>query len=106
MKRVLLALAGLFSALLLAPTAHADYFDMCPDGHEGVVGGHTSCSFAQNVRSGYFLWGLHFNALSPAMGTWYVVDCDPTIRPAIFTGGASVNSVRCYAGDGAEVVIW
>src|ERR1700722_396053 len=30
----------------LAPAAHADVFDMCPGGHEGVVGGHTTCDFA------------------------------------------------------------
>jgi hypothetical protein len=36
-----------------SPTAKADVFVMCPDGHEGVVGEHTSCPFARNVHD----WG-------------------------------------------------
>jgi hypothetical protein len=108
-----IAAASLFGALVavgnvvlcLAPPANADVFDMCPDGREGVVGGHTSCGFAQNVRSGYFLWGTHFNALSPTTGLWYEVNCDPRLRPAVFSSGASLPSINCYASSNAEVVI-
>lgn len=98
--------ASLAATLFVAPAAHADDFTMCPDGHEGVVGGHTSCDFAQNIRTGYFRWGIHFNAYSPATGSWYEVNCDPTLKPALFQGGATVNSINCYASSNAEVVVW
>lgn len=104
MKALLLAGAAA-AALSLAPAAHADVFSLCPDGHEGVVGSHTSCAFAQNVRNGYFRFGNHFNAFSPATGDWYQVDCGGVI-PAVFTDGAVVNAVNCYASTNAEVVVW
>jgi hypothetical protein len=98
--------AAVAATVGLAVPAHAAVFTMCPDGHEGVVGDHTSCGFAANIRDGYFRWGTHFDAFSPAMGQWYEVNCDPTIRPAYFVGGQVVNSVNCYASTNAEVVVW
>jgi hypothetical protein len=54
MKKILAA-AGIGAALIAGPLldispAHADVFTMCPSGHEGVVGGHTTCAFAENVQ--------------------------------------------------------
>lgn len=87
--------------------AHADVFDMCPDGHEGVVGGHTTCDFAENVRSAFYASGElnNFVAYSPVTGERYEMSCQGEY-PAYFTGGAVVNSTRCYGGDNAEVVVW
>jgi hypothetical protein len=93
-------------AVTASPSARADLFTMCPDGHEGVVGGHTSCLFAQNVRDGYFRWGTHFRAYSPVTGEWYIVDCDPRWKSAYFEAGVVVSSINCYASSNAEVVIW
>ena len=51
MKKLLIAAAALPLALSFAPVAHADeLFDICPSGHDGVLGGVTSCAFADNVR--------------------------------------------------------
>lgn len=93
------------AALALAPTAHADVFDMCPDGHEGVVGDHTSCGFAENIRTGFLRFGPHFNAFSPATKGWYEVNC---IGPAEaeFTNGVTVSAVNCFASNNAEAVVW
>jgi len=92
---------------LSAAPAHADVFDMCPDGQEGVVGGHTTCGFAENVRSAFYAsGGLHnFVAFSPVTGERYEMDCESGYS-AHFSNGALVNSTRCYAGDNAEVVVW
>jgi hypothetical protein len=79
---------------------------MCPSGHEGVAGGHTSCEFAAIVHQGANRWGLHFNAFSPVTNTWYVVNCDPYYHTITFVGGAVVNGDVCYAGEDAQVVIW
>jgi len=87
--------------------AHADVFDMCPDGHEGVVGDHTTCVFAENVRAQFYATGesRQFMAYSPATGTSYPMDCG-AITPVHFIGGAMVDGIRCYGGEDAEVVIW
>src|SRR6476646_10286014 len=81
---------------LSAAPAHADVFDMCPDGQEGVVGGHTSCDFAENVRSAFYASGMlnDFVAYSPVTGERYEMSCEGDYR-AHFTGGAVVNSTRC-----------
>ena len=55
----LIATAGIGAALsagtlLGIGPAHADVFDICPSGNEGVVGGHTSCAFADNVRQAIY----------------------------------------------------
>jgi hypothetical protein len=101
------ALAAVGLSAALTPLAKADAFEMCPDGHEGVVGGHTSCEFAENVRLAFFASGMaqHFPAYSPVTGERYEMDCEG-LFPAYFTDGAVVTSTRCYAGENAEVVIW
>jgi hypothetical protein len=105
-KKVLLALAGPIIALLLAPTAHADVFDVCPGGHAGVVGGHTSCTFANIVSQVYFATrSSQFVAYSPVTNQSYVMTCVGSY-PAYFTDGSERISTRCYGGDGAEVVLW
>jgi hypothetical protein len=91
----------------LAPAAHADVFDMCPDGREGVIGGHTTCAFADNVQSAFYASGMShdFIAYSPVTGERYEMSCEG-MYPAHFNDGQVVKSTRCYAGDNAEVVIW
>jgi hypothetical protein len=96
------------AALVFTPgTAHADVFEICPDGREGVVGGHTSCDFAANVRQVYFGSGQpdHFPAYSPVTGDRYEMDCESGYS-ARFNDGTVRDSIRCYAGTNAEVVIW
>lgn len=111
MKRLLATLAGTLAAgaaaLGLSAPAHADVFDICPDGHEGVVGSHTSCAFASDVREAYFATGqsMQFVAYSPVTGDSYVMTCVGRYQ-AHFTNGAVVTSTHCYGGNGAEVVIW
>jgi hypothetical protein len=105
-KTVLVAALATAGVMLNPGVAQADVFTMCPDGHEGVVGGHTTCPFAENVRAGFNAVGIHFQAYSPAMDQWYEVNCDPTKRPAYFEDGLVVSSWNCYASDNAEVVIW
>ncbi len=89
------------------PHAKADVFDRCPYGPEGVVGGHTSCAFAENVAQAFFACGMchHFPAYSPVTGERYEMDCEG-MYPAYMADGEMLTSTRCYAGDNAEVVIW
>jgi hypothetical protein len=84
-----------------------DVFTICPDGHEGVVGGHTSCEFAANVRQIFYASGMstNFTAYSPITGQGYDMTCVGRY-PAYFSDGSTKVSTRCYAGDNAEVVIW
>lgn len=42
-------------------SGNTDIFNICPDGHEGVVGGHTSCAFAANVRQIFYASGMSNN---------------------------------------------
>ena len=101
-------LAGLTAAsLCLAAPARADVFIMCPDGHEGVVGGHTSCGFAENVRAAFYASGMSQEvvAFSPATLERYEMVC-AGMYPAHFADGQVLMSTRCYGGDNAEVVIW
>lgn len=95
-------------AVALAAPAHADVFTMCPDNREGIVGGHTSCAFAENVRKSFYLLGMptNFVAYSPYTGNSYDVMCDSHMTTASFVTGEVLRSVRCFAGDDAEVVIW
>lgn len=93
-----------------APAAlppNTDIFNICPDGHEGVVGGHTSCAFAVNVRQAFYATGMsnHFTALSPITGDGYDITCVGRYT-AYFDDGSTKVSTRCYGGDNAEVVIW
>jgi hypothetical protein len=90
-----------------APSGGTDVFTICPDGHEGVVGGHTSCEFAANVRQIFYASGMstNFTAYSPVTGQGYDMTCVGRY-PAYFSDGSTKVSTRCYAGDNAEVVIW
>ncbi len=84
-----------------------DVFTICPDGHEGVVGGHTTCAFAANVRQIFYATGMSndFTAFSPVTGEGYEMTCVGRY-PAHFSDGSTMISTRCYGGDNAEVVIW
>jgi hypothetical protein len=90
------------------PTADGnDIFTICPDGHEGVVGGRTTCAFAANVRQIFYASGMsnHFTAYSPVTGDGYEMTCVGRY-PAYFSDGSTKVSTRCYGGDNAQVVIW
>jgi hypothetical protein len=91
----------------LALPPNTDVFNICPDGHEGVVGGHTSCAFAANVRQIFYATGMsnNFTAFSPVTGDGYEMTCVGRY-PAYFSDGSTKISTRCYGGDNAEVVIW
>lgn len=91
----------------LPPPGGTDVFTICPDGHEGVVGGHTTCAFAENVRRAFYNSGMAntFTAYSPITGDAYEMTCAGRY-PAYFTDGSTTISTRCYGGDNAEVVIW
>ena len=84
-----------------------DVFTICPDGHEGVVGGHTTCAFAANVRQIFYATGMSndFTAYSPVTGEGYEMTCVGRYS-AHFSDGSTKISTRCYGGDNAEVVIW
>jgi hypothetical protein len=84
-----------------------DVFNICADGHEGVVGGHTTCAFAANVRQIFYATGMsnNFTAYSPVTGDGYEMTCVGRYT-AYFSDGSTKVSTRCYGGDNAEVVIW
>lgn len=88
-------------------SGNTDIFNICPDGHEGVVGGHTSCAFAANVRQIFYASGMsnNFTAFSPVTGDGYEMTCVGRYT-AYFNDGSMKVSTRCYGGDNAEVVIW
>jgi hypothetical protein len=92
-----------------APAAYADatVFTMCPSGREGVIGGHTSCAFADNVRAAYYASGMmgDFIAWSPVTGERYEMICGGDYL-AHFGDGTVLRSTRCFAGTNADVVIW
>ncbi|MGB9308109.1 MAG: hypothetical protein WCB92_31825 [Mycobacterium sp.] len=94
-------------AALPPASDHTDVFTICPDGHEGVVGGHTTCAFAANVRRIFYATGMSnsFTAFSPVTGDGYQMTCVGRY-PAYFSDGSTMISTRCYGGDNAEVVIW
>jgi hypothetical protein len=89
------------------PPFGTDIFTICPDGHEGVVGGHTSCAFAANVRQIFYASGMsnNFTAYSPVTGDGYEMTCVGRYQ-AYFNDGSTMISTRCYGGDNAEVVVW
>jgi hypothetical protein len=77
------ALAATATATMLAPTAHAYEFELCPSGLTGVVTEDTSCAFADNVRfSWYAQGGSIVNAFSPVTGKMYTMQCVPTSTDA------------------------
>lgn len=84
-------------------------FVICGDGREGVVGGHTSCLFAENVRRAFFAAddGSEIVAYSPVTGERYEMTCTAGFR-ANFSDGSHRVATRCVGGDNesAEVVIW
>jgi hypothetical protein len=109
MKKNLLAgaigAAAVAAAVSLAPSANAALFTICPSGVSGVMGGHTSCAFADVIHSGYYRHGNHFSAFSPATGQWYDVDCSEH-GATTFTNGHVHYGAHCYAGNNAEAVVW
>jgi hypothetical protein len=84
-------------------------FVICGDGREGVVGGHTSCLFAENVRRAFFAAddGSDIVAYSPVTGERYEMACTAGYR-ARFSDGSHRVATRCVGGDNdsAEVVVW
>jgi hypothetical protein len=92
-----------------AAPAHADVFTICPSGYEGVVGGHTTCAFADNVRRVFYASGMSRDiiAYSPATGERYEMICVGGYRANFDTGG-SLIATQCFGGDNdnAEVVVW
>jgi hypothetical protein len=84
-------------------------FVICGDGREGVVGGHTSCLFAENVRRSFDAAddGADIVAYSPVTGERYEMACTAGYR-AHFNDGSERVATRCVGGDNdsAEVVIW
>jgi len=99
-------LASLVVWLFYAAPARADgVFQICPSGNVGVMGGHTSCQFAEIVRGGYYHDGNRFLAYSPVTNQVYAVSCVPGYM-AYFNNGSSRISVHCFAGNNARVVVW
>ena len=84
-------------------------FLICGDGREGVIGGHTSCLFAQNVRRAFFGGGASSSivAYSPVTGERYEMTCAGGYRAHLDDGSQRV-ATRCVGGDNdtAEVLIW
>ncbi len=109
MKKVIagaLGAAAVAAAVSLAPSASAgSLFNICPSGASGVMGGHTSCAFADVIHDGYYRHGNHFSAFSPVMGKWYDVDCSEH-GTTTFTNGHVHYGAHCYAGNNAEAVVW
>jgi hypothetical protein len=107
-KTIIGGIAATATALgiTLAAPAQADVFTMCPSGHAGVVGGHTSCAFAENVAQVFWASGSNeFVAYSPVTGEQYDMNC-AGLYSARFTSGQVLTSTHCYGSDNAEVVIW
>jgi hypothetical protein len=101
-----LGAAAVAATVALAPSASASVFTMCPSGNAGVVGGHTSCAFAENVQRVFWGSGANrFVAYSPVTGERYVMTC-AGLYTAYFNSGAVRTTTHCYGGSNAEVVIW
>jgi hypothetical protein len=107
-KAIMTAVACAAVAVGLAVPAHADRFIICPDGHEGVAGGDTSCAFARNVRQMFYATGgsHYFTAWSPTTLQSYTMSCfDGYV--AHFDYGDEHLATQCYGVDSdTEVVIW
>ena len=98
--------AAVAAAVSLAPSASASTFTVCPSGNAGVVGGHTSCAFAENVQRVFWASGSdQFVAYSPVTGERYVMSC-AGLYTAWFDTGAVRTTTHCYGGTNAEVVVW
>jgi hypothetical protein len=93
----------------VAPASAQTTFVICDDGREGVVGGHTTCLFAENVRRAFYASsdGSDVVAFSPVTGERYEMVCSGGYR-ANFVDGSHRVATRCVGGDSAtaEVVIW
>lgn len=92
-----------------APASDQTTFVICGDGREGVVGGHTTCLFAENVRRAFYAGSGSSDvvAFSPVTGDRYEMTCSSGFR-ANFDDGSHRIATRCIGGDNdsAEVVIW
>ncbi len=113
MKKILAA-AGIGAALTAGALmgigpAQADMFIVCPSGGEGVVGGHTSCPFADNVSRAFWASGGSNDiiAYSPVTGDRYEMICVGNYLASFDTGARRIVT-HCYGGDNdsAEVVVW
>jgi len=91
------------------PATSTQTFVICQDGREGVVGGHTTCAFAENVRRAFYGSndGSDVIAFSPVTGERYEMLCSGGYH-ASFVDGSQRIATRCIGGDNdsAEVVIW
>jgi serine/threonine-protein kinase len=104
LRKLLIAGSAAFAALTFAPTAHADPTHpdtvMCPSGAVAVVGGQTSCAFAENVGTAYRASSRGVNEVvsiqvpSPVTGQWYDMTC------------VSVHPAYCTGGNDAEVAVY
>jgi hypothetical protein len=101
-----IAAAAIAATVGVAAPANASVFTMCPSGHAGVVGGRTSCAFAENVARVFWASGsTEFVAYSPVTGERYDISC-AGLYTAYFASGQVLTSTHCYGGDSAEVVVW
>lgn len=74
------AVVAAAAGLVVAPTANADEFTICPSGMSGVATDDTSCAFADNVRySWYAQPGTIITAFSPVTGDTYTMQCTSTL---------------------------
>jgi hypothetical protein len=91
------------------PASGQSTFVICEDGREGVVGGHTTCLFAENVRSAFYASSDSSDivAFSPVTGERYEMVCSGGYRASSSDGSHRV-ATRCVGGDdnSAEVVVW
>lgn len=91
------------------PASGQSTFVICDDGREGVVGGHTTCLFAENVRRAFYSSSDNSDvvAFSPVTGERYEMVCSGGYR-ANFSDGSHRIATRCVGGDNesAEVVVW
>lgn len=71
-------------------------FDICGDGPEGVVGGHTSCLFAENVRRAFYAAndGADVIAFSPVTGERYEMVCSGGFRANFVDGSQRISTRR------------
>lgn len=70
-----LALGALWAAR--EAKADVEWFSLCPSHLSGVASGDTSCAFADNVRSAFYLqdsWTVI--TTSPVTGKFYTMQCD------------------------------
>ncbi len=100
MTRTLGALAavgiGALAVGIVAPTASADEFIVCPSGMTGVASEDTSCAFADNVRGAWLTQpGAVVSAYSPVTQQSYTMQCASTVT-SFWTGAQRCTGVNSY----------